>query len=222
MAINKYSPHLYDAEYAGNGSSSGTVREIVLFNRSASTSINYTDAAGSAINRAKGFEDTNLTENGRVTETGMILRNIGLNIVPGDPITAAGHLADRAAFFERGFVEFILNESNVLFTARVRDLVMPNVLEVSGGVATTASATTLQPLSLKHSGLLYDASEFRIPRGVRFKMVARWDRPLTLQKTARIEAVIYADAWDSDSDDKEAKKAVAKQFERRKAPPVKV
>lgn len=222
MAINKYSPHLYDAEYAGNGSSSGTVREIVLFNRSASTSINYTDAAGSAINRAKGFEDTNLTENGRVTETGMILRNIGVNIVPGDPLTAANHLADRAAFFERGFAEFVLNESTVLFTARVRDLVMPNVLEASGGIATTASATTLQTLSLKHSGLLYDASEFRIPRGVRFKLVLRWDRPLTLLKTARIESCIYADAWDSDSDDKEAKKAVAKQFEKRKAPPVKV
>jgi hypothetical protein len=219
MAINKYNPHLYDAEYVGGGSASATVREIILFNREASTSVSYLDATGAAVNRAKGFEDTNLTEGGRITETGMILDTLGLNIVPGDDYGVVNYWKDRQAFFERGFAELIVNESQVLFTARIRDLVMPNKLEMGGALANTVAE---RALSLTHSGQLYQADKFKIPRGVRFKLRLAWDRPMTILKTARIEACIYADAWDDEANDSNAARALEKQKEKKKAPKAKV
>lgn len=184
MAINNRAPSVYDAEYVGPVA----ISAVDLFTRGASTSVSYTDAAGVAVQRKKGFEDTNLTEDGCIRETGIKINHIGLNIVPGDPPSAVNHANDKYAFFERGYVEVLLNDEKVAATYRIKDLPAKAFMEASG--ATTAATTTY--LTNAHKGAELDMGGLQIPKGIRFSLRLRWDRPLTLpsNKTARIEGEI--------------------------------
>lgn len=197
MAINIRKPHLYEAEYVTVTAGNNLIREVVLFNRSQSVNVNYTDAAAAVIVRGKGFEDTNMTEDGRVTETGIIVRNIGVGIRPGpEPTDSDLYAADIFRFYERGYAELILNESQVAFTARLKDLVPRSFIEANGAMATTAATTTTGSISAANKGHLYPADGIQIPKGVRFRLVLRWDRPLILPSalTPRIEAELWGDA----------------------------
>lgn len=193
MAINKRFPHVYDAEYVW---AVGGISEVNLFRRSAATTVTYVDASGATVTRAKGFEDTNMTEDGRVNETGIILQTVGVSIKPGprEAMSEYDSLYDEMDFFERGFAELVLNDNQVVFTARLRDLpVMANT--VPAGVLQVKlpqdyySGATRAP----NMGRPYPAGGIRIPRGVRFALNLKWNRPLVLksQKTCRIEAEMW-------------------------------
>ncbi|WP_022976981.1 hypothetical protein [Nevskia ramosa] len=208
MAINKRYPHVYDAEYAVmNG-----VREVNLFRRSAATSVNYTDVSGS-VSRQKGFEDTNLTEDGRVNETGIVLQTIGIRIVPTSipanllqpgqtPLDELDNY-DTRLFYERGYAELVLNDNQVVFTARIRDLVPASNIVASGALIGLdpigANAVRTQysesgSVTINNVGRAYPANGIRIPRGVRFALNLRWDRPLSIlsmPQVARIEAELW-------------------------------
>lgn len=192
MAINRAIPHVYDAEYVGGGGAA--LSEISLFNRAQSNSISYTDAAAASINRTKGFEDTNMTEDGRVTECGLLVMGLGLNIFPGVNPDDELYALDVAKFFERGYAELIINESQKIFTARLRDLVPRNRLVASGAVSTTATTVTTGVMAMAVQGREFDGARCRIPRGTRFSLKVKWDRSITLPsaKTARVEAEIWA------------------------------
>lgn len=194
MAINLRRPHIYDAEYPTVTAGSNATREVILFNRSQSTQISYTDAAAAAINRAKGFEDTNMTEDGRVTECGIIVTHLGVSMRPGNgPDVADKYAADVAAFLERGYAELTINESQVILTARIKDLVPRSFIEASGAAGTTVAAESLSSITLANKGHLYEVGGVRIPRGVRFRLALRWDRALVLPSavTPRIEAELW-------------------------------
>lgn len=204
MAINKRYPHVYDAEYV-----TGPLREVNLFARSQSTSINYVDAAGNAIARAKGFEDTNLTEDGRVNETGIILRTLGVRINPGPTEPDQNEGYDELEFLSRGYAELILNDNQVVFTARIRDLVPASSIVASGALI---SGGNNQPLpqfgagvvTVSNVGHMYPAKGIRIPRGVRFRLALKWDRPLVLpsNKNARIEAELWGVSDEIEAEEK--------------------
>lgn len=197
MAINKRFPAVYDSEYVG-----GTgIREVVLFRRSASTSVNYVDADGNPVSRLKGFEDTNLTEDGRVNETGIILSSVGVSIKSGfnQPNQNEGY--NELLFHERGYAELVLNDNQVVFTARLKDLVPRAALIASGSVYGAGSGSQSGSVTVNNMGLMYPADGIRIPRGVRFALVLRWERPLTLfdGRTARIEAEMWGRSDEVDS-----------------------
>lgn len=189
MAINKRHPHVYDAEYmAGSG-----IREISLFNRSNSVSISYTDAAAAAVNRRKGFEDTNLTEDGRINECDMVLTGIGVRIKPGPTPSNPLHAQDVYAFLERGYAELYIDDNLTSFTARLIDLVPRSRVVGSGAIESDTGATATGIITLTHEGRGYPVDGIKIPRGVKFRLDLRWDRALTLPSnlTARVEAELW-------------------------------
>lgn len=200
MAINKRYPHVYDAEYVA-----GPLREVNLFTRSQSTSISYLDADGSTVvNRSKGFEDTNLTEDGRVNETGIILRTVGVRINAGPNQPDTFETYDELAFLERGYAELILNDNQVVFTARIRDLVPASAAVSTGFLQRSEGQPRAGATTVNNLGHMYPAKGIRIPRGVRFRLALKWDRPLTLPsgKTCRVEAELWGVSDEIEAEEK--------------------
>lgn len=190
MAINKRFPHVYDAEYLP---ASG-IRELSLFARSNSVTVTYTDAANTVVSRRKGFEDTNLTEDGRINEADMVLTGIGVRIVPGANPDSVFHARDVYAFLERGYADLYVDDNTTCFTARIRDLVPASRVIGSGAIESDTGATASGIITLTNEGRGYPVNGIRIPRGVKFRLDLRWDRPITLPSnlTARIEAEVWA------------------------------
>lgn len=196
MAINKRRPFIYDAEYPTVNAGNPGIDIVRLFNRSQSTQVNYNDASDTPVSRAKGFEDTNLTEDGRVTETGIIVRGIGVNIIPGVPVSSALHAADVSAFLERGYAVFKVNESQEIFTARIKDLKPRVQMMANGAYGDTTADTADGALTMSLTGELFEFATCRIERGVRFGLELRWNDELILpsETTPRIEAELWGDS----------------------------
>lgn len=190
MAINKRNPHIYDAEYIGPSG----IRELSLFARSNSVSVTYTDANNAVVSRRKGFEDTNLTEDGRINEADMVLTGIGVRIVPGPAPNTIQHAQDVYAFLERGYADLYVDDNTTCFTARIRDLVPASRVIGSGAIESDTGATALGIITLTNEGRGYPVQGIKIPRGVKFRLDLRWDRPLALPSnlTARVEAEIWS------------------------------
>ncbi|MBA4286408.1 MAG: hypothetical protein C0434_12860 [Xanthomonadaceae bacterium] len=188
MAISRIKPLVYDAVYQA-----GPLSLIEFFVQGNATTIQYVDAASATISRRKGFEDTNLTEDGRVTETAIQVWGIGLNIIPGDASGVLNHAADIEAFWERGYLELITGDTRTEFTGRIKDFPPRTLREVSGTIETDASATISGRVTVANRGLLFPIDGIVIPQGQRFCVRARWDRPLALPsaKTARFECELW-------------------------------